>query len=301
MAVTPEPDAEVWIAAAILFAAALGGLCWYLAGANRKREFMDQIARFASKHSWLETTLDMPASASPHDRLERISAALDVWYRRFRSIQPAEPLLPFLAGAGPDVPATVVSGLFQAARKQFAAAHSGAAEAVRTYVRADIIDAYLALWVSILDHEGFAGVSSHRDRLGGIDEPGFDALLGADLALATYIEDDESLVALAGAIAVAATLVRDNLFRAGVVVDRPRLLCAADLASIGFRAVLEPGDSTRTSWIDAAQDVIESEAFNQVDKKTIVVAVDQFGFKRDGRLVRTTRLCGYNPPEWRRA
>jgi molecular chaperone GrpE (heat shock protein) len=32
-----------------------------------------------------------------------------------------------------------------------------------------------------------------------------------------------------------------------------------------------------------------------------VVAVEQFGFRRDGRLVRPTRLCGYNPPEWYRA
>jgi hypothetical protein len=240
-------------------------------------------------------------SCSVMQELARITEELTVERAKVESMKLAEPLLPFIAGAEPNVPPMITRGLFLAARKRIAETHAATGDhPVRSYVRADIIDAYLALWVDLVGGEDSAGIPANRDRLAGIDEPGLDALLGAELALVTYVEDDEATVALAGALAGAAALVRDNLLLAGVVVDRPRLLCPAGLASTGFRAMLEPGDRTRTAWIAAAQAVIESDAFTRVDPETVVVAVEQFGVKRDGRVVRATRLCGYNPPEWRR-
>jgi hypothetical protein len=63
--------------------------------------------------------------------------------------------------------------------------------------------------------------------------------------------------------------------------------------------LLEPGDCTRTAWLPSARALIESDGFSKLDPETVVVAVNQFGFKRDGILIRPTRLAGYNPPEWR--
>jgi hypothetical protein len=240
----------------------------------------------------------MPDTAA--DALRDLSAALEAWHHRYQLIKPAEQLLAPAAGSTPTtIPPLIVRGLFLAARNRLALAHAATDDPLRVFVRADIIDAYLALWIDFLGDEDSAGIPADRDRLAGIDEPGFDALLGADLALATYVEDDEITGALAAALASAAALVRDNLLKVGVEVDRPRLLCPAELASSGFRAMLEPGDSTRTCWLAAARAVVETDAFRKLDQETVVVAVEQFGFRRKGKLVRPTRLCGYNHLEWR--
>ncbi len=292
----PETGLLACIVAGILIAAAAAGVSWYLTRRNESRKQMDEIARFLGRHSWLETDLAARTAADP---LGYVSAALEAWHQRFQSLKSAEQFLPLLDATRPDVPAVVASRMLQVTRHHLSRAHANVPEAARAYVPIEPIDAYLAYWTGLLDDEGYAGVLENRDRLAGIDEPGFDALLGADLALATYMSDEQPMTALSGALAEAAALVRVNLLKADVVVDRPRLLCAAELASIGFRAVFEIGDSTRTAWIGAARAVIESESFRKADHATIVVAVEQFGFKRGNRLVRPTRLCGYNPPEWR--
>jgi hypothetical protein len=242
---------------------------------------------------------DLRSGSLATDRaLELMSEEFETWRGRLDSVERAEPLLPFIAGAQPEIPSMVVQALFLTARKRVAKAHAAAKDSVRAYVRGEAIDSYLALWIDLVRGEGLAGVAAHRDRLAGIDEPGIDALLGADLALATYFEDDEATIALAGALASAVALVRDNLLKLGIVVDRPRLLCAADLASTGFRALLEPGDSTRTAWLSPARALLEADAFSKLDPETVVVAVKQFGFRQGGMLIRPTRLAGYEPSEW---
>ena len=299
MAAMPELDVWGWLlAVCVAFGVVL--IVWIWGRRNetrRKSESMKELEAFWDEISWLArpSILANPGRAA----LEQIAAVMNGERKRLRPIEPVEPLLSFIAGEATEAPPAIVLGSFRAARQRIAKAHAAADDTVRTYVRAVAIDAYLARWIDLVASDGFAGVLADRDRLSGIDERGIDALLGAELALKTFI-GDEAMAELGGALSQAAALVRANLRKAGVIVDEPRLLCPAELASSGFRAILEPTDSTRTCWIDAARAIIESDAFQKIVDNGVVVAVEQFGFKRDGRLIRPTRLCGYNPLEWRR-
>jgi hypothetical protein len=293
-----EPDLWIGLLAAIVIFF-LAGVWLGKRGAakNQASEAMSEIDTFWNDLPWMPRPISASREASFRAALKDVSTALNDWHRRLRWIQPVEPLIAFVTGEDHDAPPAIVQGSLLAARSRVAKAHGASGEAVRGYVRASVIDAYLALWVELVASNGFDGILANRDRLAGINEPGFDALLGAELALTTYV-GDEANSALAGALADAAAIVRGNLLKVGVVVDRPRLLCPAELASAGFRAIFEPGDSTRTVWIEAARAVVETGAFKEVIGAGVVVAVAQFGVKRDGRLIRPTRLCGYNPPEW---
>lgn len=126
----------------------------------------------------------------------------------------------------------------------------------------------------------------------------FDTLLGAALAFAATPRAADGAAA-ADALLFAEASLRHVFGDCGLAIDRPRLFCPPRSASTGFAAEFRIGGAFFTPRLPEARAAVVDLAAGASGDDAPVVDVGRFGLREGARLVRATRLIGYNPAEWR--